>query len=45
MTFQARMSFAALEDKSYDYSLHIQLYIFQSTFMSILFEHHNDLVK
>lgn len=28
MTFQARMSFTALKDKSYNYTLHIQLFMF-----------------
>lgn len=35
MTLQARKSFTALEDKCCNYTLHIQLYVFQSTLISI----------
>lgn len=45
MTFQARTSFTVLQDKSCNYTLHIQLNVFQSALISILFEHHNDSVK
>lgn len=45
MTFQAGTSFTVLQDKSCNYTLHIQLYVFQSDLISILFEHHNDSVK
>lgn len=40
------MSFTALKDQGYNYALRIQLPVFfRVLFMSILFEHHTDLVK
>lgn len=45
MTFQAKMNYIILEDKSCNYPLHIELHIFQTAFISVLFEHHYDPVK